>query len=126
MIDGETIALFGGNSSTGTQLLKVALDAGYNVKMLIPDPTEIELENENLTVLKGGLDDSELVEEVVYEAHYVVCLAAETLPKKEYKEGFMIEFVKLLYPIMNKANPNLFLYQVSFLRRKQHIASNSV
>lgn len=109
---GETIGLFGATGPTGKEFLKLALDAGYTVKALAPKPDEVKLENEKLVVIEGTFDNADAIDDVVCDADYVVCLAGETMTRKEYKEGFMLDFVKLLYPILKEYKPHLFLYQV--------------
>lgn len=114
-MSGETIGLFGATNNTGKEFLKLALDAGYIVTALTSELKDIQLENENLTIVKGAYDDVDAIQEVVQEADYVVCLAAETVARNQYQEGFMMEFVKLLYPIMKDSRPLVFLYQVSYV-----------
>lgn len=94
----ETIALFGATSPTGHHFLRLALDAGYRIRALIPPGASnsnnaaaaaattnastsgsVLLENEELYTVIGTVEDMAKVQEVVYSASYVVCMLTEAL-----------------------------------------------
>ena len=108
----ETIALFGGTGRTGSHVVKYALEKGYKVQMLARSPSKIEVKHANLTVIKGDLMDAGALEAVVHGASYVVSCVSGPYSSKTYPIDMMINFVKLLFPIMS-AEPSVkvFLYQ---------------
>ena len=113
----EIIALFGIHGATGSQFVKLALDAGYIVQALVPTKSVVSLQHSSLTLVEGTLDDGEKLAQVVHGATFVVSmLGSDTLPsKKEYPAGHLLDFCKALYPIMKESPTKLFLYQVSII-----------
>jgi len=74
----KTIAIVGGTGQTGKWALKGALQRGYKVKLLARNPdkvtkilstlfdeSEVEKHQENVTVIKGGIQDDEAVLELL-------------------------------------------------------------
>ena len=114
----ETIALFGGTGGTGSAFLKLALDAGYQVRALVRTPSKVSVGSNNehsLTVIQGSFDDTDKVEETIKGADYVVCMGG--IPPsyfKAYPTDVMLNFVKKLYGLFERQTsvPKLFLYQV--------------
>ncbi len=47
------IALFGATGFTGVSVLKLALEAGHEVKALVRNPAKVTMEHERLTLVKG-------------------------------------------------------------------------
>jgi hypothetical protein len=109
---GKIIALFGIEGGVGKQFVKLALSAGYHVQALSPVP--IDLEHEFLTVFEGdtAVDDM-VLEDVLRDSTYVVCLLSDTIVKKDYPEGLLFNFIERLYPLMKESPAQLFVYQVS-------------
>jgi putative NADH-flavin reductase len=52
----HTIAILGATGRTGSETLKLLLDAGNSVHVMARDPTKIT-PNDNLTVIKGDVTD---------------------------------------------------------------------
>lgn len=112
----EMIGLFGAHGATGQHFVKLALDAGYSIQALAPCAESVELQNEQLTVIEGSMDDVDKIEQVISGATFVVCMLGDTLPKRrEYKENCLLDFVKTLYPLMQESSVTLFLYQANSL-----------
>jgi nucleoside-diphosphate-sugar epimerase len=108
----ETIALFGGTGRTGSYLVTLALEQGYKVQMLARTPSKVETKHANLTVVQGGFSDKEALEKVVKGATYVISCAGGQATGKNYPKDLMLNFVQLLYPIMEaEASVKVFLYQ---------------
>ncbi|GKY95883.1 hypothetical protein MPSEU_000548900 [Mayamaea pseudoterrestris] len=109
----ETIALFGGTGRTGRHVLTCALEKGYKVRMLARSPDKVAPKTHaNLTVIKGDLTDAEALKEVVKGATYVICCVSGPHSNTKYPKDMMINFIKLLLPIMDaEASIKLFLYQ---------------
>ena len=109
----ETIALFGAHGATGKHFLKLALDAGYLIRALVPSAESVELKNEQITIIEGSIDNADKIEQTLIGATYVVCMLGDTLPRRrDYKENCLLDFIKVLYPLMKESCTRLFLYQV--------------
>jgi len=59
------IVLWGATGLTGKEILSQALDAGHKVKVIVRNPDMINVEYANLTVVKGDVLNTQLVEEVI-------------------------------------------------------------
>ena len=111
---GEIITLFGIDGPVGKHFVKLALSAGYHIQALSPTP--VELEHEYLTVYEGDLSVEEsILEELLRDSTYVVCLLSDATPRKEYPEGLLYDFIQRLYPLMKESPIRVFLYQVSLV-----------
>jgi hypothetical protein len=117
----NSIAVFGGQGTTGKHFLRLALDAGYHVRALVP-PTgnkqQLFDDQPAFTKLEGSLDDVKLIQKALEGVDYVVCLLNDTLPTKTkyYPKQFLAGFVRRLYPLMKQERSiKVFLYQVSCL-----------
>ena len=108
----ETLALFGGTGSTGSHVVKYALEKGYKVQMLARSPSKIQVKHVNLTVIQGDLTNAGALTSVVQGATYVVSCVGGPHSATKYPKDMMINFIKLLFPILS-AEPSvkLFLYQ---------------
>lgn len=112
----ETIALFGASSPTGHHFLRLALDAGYRVRALVKPGMKLDGEFEDLHTVVGTLDDTAILQEVVYSSTYVVCMLGET-PSTKHRDSLQ-NFVKTLYSIMIRQDePPIkgFLFQATSL-----------
>jgi hypothetical protein len=108
----ETIALFGGTGRTGRHVVTYALEKGYKVQMLARSPDKVEIKHENLTVIEGDLLNEEALKKVVNGATYVISCVGGPANTKTYPHNMMINFIKLLVPIMEAETLiKVFLYQ---------------
>ena len=119
-----TIALFGASSPTGHHFLRLALDAGYQVRALVTPGTTLEQDFDGVTVVNGSLQDADKVQEVVYGSTFVVCMlvGCETA-SPNYPKNTLLQFTKLLYPMMiRQDDPPIrgFLFQASSLASDGH------
>ena len=119
----KTIALFGANSKTGAHFLRLALDAGYEVRALLTDPAlREEAFSESLQWVEAATYfDMEACKEVVQDTNYVVCMLQEAiyideenLPAADVDLGKpLTSFLQKLYPIMmEEVSIQVFLFQV--------------
>jgi NmrA-like family len=147
--DHHTIALFGGTGKVGQAFLHRALDAGYQVRHFVTDPTSLDESNASpslgnddattdtragastnattllQTIVGSSLYDTEAIQTTLQGADFVVCLLNDTVTAKTYPStSFLAAFVKHLYPIMKQVpSIQLFLLQVRVERswvRDQH------
>lgn len=127
-VQADTIALFGAYGPTGHHFLRLALEAGYRVRALVTPGIKLDHHEQfgsHLYTVTGQLNDAAKVQEVVYGSAYVVCMVGETLlahqnpkKKKDYKKDTLLDFVKLLYPIMTRQDDPVisgFLFQATAL-----------
>jgi len=108
------IALFGATGGTGSAFLKIALDAGHTVKALARTPGKLKITSDALTLVEGTFSDADKIEEVVAGADHVVVMGG-SMSKAAYPEDMMLNFVKLLHPIMKNAGTKVFFYQAGAL-----------
>lgn len=59
------LLIIGGTGGTGKELIKQALEQGYNLTALVRNPEKVEITDPNLTVIKGNILDFDKVQEVV-------------------------------------------------------------
>ena len=120
------IALFGAFGPTGHHFLRLALDAGYQVRALVAPGTTLEHDFDGVTSVKGSLQDADKVQEVVYGSTFVVCMlvGCETMTASpDYPKNTLLQFTKLLYPMMTRQDDppiQVFLFQASSLASDGH------
>lgn len=68
------IALTGATGGTGKAFLKQALDAGYELKVLVRDPKKLDLSHSKLTIIKGDVLNPKDVHALVENTDLVVSL----------------------------------------------------
>ena len=110
-MEQTTIALIGATGRTGSEFLKLALEEGYCVKALVRTPSKVTIRNSRLQLIHGDLEDVDALETLADGSNYVVCMAAATLVDGVYPNEYMLHFVQRLYPILQKSQPKVFLYQ---------------
>lgn len=114
-----TIALFGATraNKTARSFVRMALDAGYHVRVLVQSTREFETyengETGQLRVVAGAMTNEDKIRRVLHKANYVVCMN-DTAPSELNSSINVSTFVDLLYPLM-KEEPSIrvFLFQVS-------------
>jgi len=98
-----TIALFGGNGKTGRPFLRLALDAGYRVRALLPPSTAaaassssgadhdgdsaLVADHPSLRVIYGDLDDEDQIRRVLRKSNFVVCMLNDTVASPSHNTG---------------------------------------
>ena len=123
-VDDSTIALFGAYGVTGHYFLKFALEAGYNVRVLLWPGIRLEdMEgNPKLTVVTGAYDDDQKVRRVIRKAAYVVCMlndcdnskAQNANGSSQQQQQSNYGFIQRLVPLLNEYRKcKVLLYQVS-------------
>lgn len=66
------LAIFGATGRTGQHLLRMALDQGHRVSVLVRDPAKIGIQSERLRVIQGKLDDPDCISQTVAGAQVVL------------------------------------------------------
>lgn len=59
------VLIIGGTGGTGHQLVKLALERGYVVTVLVRDPSRLDIQHPRLTVIQGDVLDEEAVEAAI-------------------------------------------------------------
>ena len=118
----NVIAVFGAYGVTGHYFLQQALEAGYQVRVLMLPGIALEdmQGNDNLTLITGTLDDENKIRRVVKNSSFVVCMltdcentlqAPPSAPSPPQAPTF--DFIKRLCPILEDVGLcRVFLYQV--------------
>ena len=124
----NVIAVFGAYGVTGHYFLQQALEAGYQVRVLMLPGIALEdmQGNDNLTLITGTLDDENKIRRVVKNSSFVVCMltdcentlqAPPSAPSPPQATTF--DFVKRLCPILEDVGLcRVLLYQVCLIREK--------
>lgn len=116
------IAVFGAYGSTGKHFVRLAVDAGYHVRALIPpDRRSDSLDQANVTLVHGAIDDEKSLKRTLHGTDFVVALLADTLTAKQYSKqaNFLENFVGKLYSVMQtEPQIKVFLYQVCNILRR--------
>jgi putative NADH-flavin reductase len=96
------LLLIGASRGVGFELLQQALQAGHGVTLIARNPDSLKLQHENLTVIKGGILDKEVIERSV-NGQDAVCITIGTKPTFKpvsvYSEG-----TKTVIEAMNKSS----------------------
>jgi putative NADH-flavin reductase len=66
------ITVFGGTGKTGKHVVEQALAAGHQVTVLVRNPAKVTIQNPNLRVVQGELEDTAKVLEAVSGADVVI------------------------------------------------------
>lgn len=89
------IVLWGASGLTGREILNQALNDGHEVKAVARNPEQIEVENTNLTVVRGDVLNPQSVQETVAGGEVVISalgsgasFAKARKPTTLYSEGF--------------------------------------
>ncbi|MEM9886348.1 MAG: SDR family oxidoreductase [Bacteroidota bacterium] len=80
----KRIALLGASGQTGSEFLKKALAAGYQVKALVRTPAKVEAKHENLNILQGDVLILADVEQLVKDTDMVVSLFGHVKDSPEH------------------------------------------
>lgn len=125
----KTIALFGAETKTGNEFLRMALDAGYAVRAMSLPHVPSQSDYAGLEWIRANsLYDKEAVELVIQDADFVVCMVnaesateiddEERCPKPKSATAVdaskpVTSFIDILYPLMKmEKSVQVFLFQV--------------
>ena len=59
------ITVFGATGKTGKEVVKQALELGYEIKAFVRNPDKMDISNDKLTLIKGDVTNQEEVEQAV-------------------------------------------------------------
>jgi putative NADH-flavin reductase len=84
------LLLIGATQGVGFELLQQALQSGHEVTLIARHPEQLKVNHENLTVIKGGILDRNVIEQAV-NGQDAVCITIGTKPTRKpvsvYSEG---------------------------------------
>lgn len=78
------LAIFGGTGKTGQHLVRQALDAGHQVTVLARDPSKLTVQNDNLRIVQGDIQEANRVSEAVEGADVVLSVLGPSSNKPEF------------------------------------------
>jgi len=79
------LTVFGASGRTGQHVLERALSAGYEVTVLVRDPSRVKLEHAGLKVQVGSLQDAAQVEEAISGSEAVISVLGPTANKPTFE-----------------------------------------
>lgn len=79
------IVIFGASGRTGQHVLEQALEAGYEVTILVRDPSKIKIQNAKLKILVGDVQNSSQVLEALTGAQAVISVLGSTQNKPVFE-----------------------------------------
>jgi putative NADH-flavin reductase len=79
------IVVFGASGRTGKQVVKQALENGYQVIAFARTPTKLDVNHENLTFIQGDVQQTDKVEEAVRGAEAVISVLGPTNNIPDYQ-----------------------------------------
>lgn len=97
----KKIIVFGATGGTGKEVVKQALEKGYEVTAVVRNPSRFDLQHQHLKIIKGDvLQTLTFEKEIAGKEAVVSCLGASsnTKPTTLYSEG-----IKNIISAMNKA-----------------------
>lgn len=68
------VIVFGATGGTGKQLVRQAIEAGYQVVACARNPSKLDIKSEHLTIVKGDLSNVALIENAISGADAVISL----------------------------------------------------
>jgi len=79
------LTIFGATGRTGQYLLEEALTAGYEVTILVRDPSKVKIKNSLLKILAGNIQNAAQVEQAVAACECVISVLGPTENKPIYE-----------------------------------------
>lgn len=110
-----TFLVFGGTGRTGKHFVSIALDAGHKVIALVRYPEKNDIQNPNLKLIQGSIQDYPSIDELLNGVDFVISMLGDAQLQK--LENVNTKFVKKLIPAMRSHNVKRFLYQAGGFSR---------
>ena len=93
-----TIALIGATARSGREIIRQALDQGYQVKGLARTPSKLGIDHENLALFQGDVRDQSSLEAMLDGDEVVVCMVGRSAPSDPFAEIGEVD----LYTVMGR------------------------
>lgn len=111
----HTFLVFGATGRTGKHFTSIVLNHGHKVVALVREPNKIDIQNPDLKLIKGSIDNIEAIDELLIGVDFVVSMLGDA--KLQKSENVNTEFVKKLIPAMQRQSVKRFLYQAGGFSR---------
>jgi putative NADH-flavin reductase len=72
------VAIFGATGKTGIEVVRHALEQGYEVTAFVRDPSKLDIEHDHLSVVQGDAEDADAVARAVESADAVISALGQT------------------------------------------------
>jgi len=102
------IVIFGASGKTGHQLLRQAMVKGYRITAFVRDPNKLQIENEQLRIICGNINDPEKVSEAIKGQQVVLSALGADSPFKY--DVVVVEGMKNIISGMESANVSRLIY----------------
>lgn len=110
-----TYLVFGATGRTGRHFVSIALNEGHKVIALVRNPEKVNVQNPNLTLIKGSVTDYQEIDTLLSGVDFVICMLGDAELQKSQNVNAM--FTKKLIPAMRRAGVKRFLYQAGGFTR---------
>lgn len=129
------LTIFGATGRVGSEILKLAIQDGHDVKVLVRNPEKLKVENPLLQVMTGNVLNADSVRAAISRSDAVISTVGtdgtNTLSKSIplILNAMKIENVKRIITIgtagilQARVNPDIYRYQSSESRRKSTLAA---
>jgi putative NADH-flavin reductase len=106
------LLILGATGKTGSELVKQALERGFEVTALVRSPHKIKIEDDRLTVVTGSPLDEEILNKIVTGNDAVL----SALGHPDLRESYLVtEAARTLITVMNTSNVKRFMILSSTL-----------
>jgi putative NADH-flavin reductase len=79
------LTIFGGTGRAGQYLVRQALEAGYDVTVLVRTPSKLNIRHPHLTIVQGDMQDAACVAETIAGADAVLSVLGPTDNQPDYR-----------------------------------------
>src|SRR5271163_2270434 len=106
------LLILGATGKTGSELVKQAVERGFEVTALVRSPHKVKIKDDRLTVVTGSPLDREILKRVVPGNDAVL----SALGHPDLKESYLVtEGARTLIPVMHTSNVRRFMILSSTL-----------
>ena len=86
----KKLIVFGATGKTGLQVVKQALDLGFEVTAIVSNPSSLNISNEHLNIIKGNVYDPATFEKYLSAQNIVISCLGQGYSRKSttvYSKG---------------------------------------
>jgi putative NADH-flavin reductase len=105
----HTFLVFGATGQTGRHFTSLALNDGHKVKAVVRNPAKMNINHENLEVVKGSIAEKLDLDALLNGVEYVVNMVGDAALQSQ--EKINTKFTRLLIPAMRRKGVKRLLYQ---------------
>jgi putative NADH-flavin reductase len=97
----KQITVFGATGRSGQIMTRLLLDKGYEVKVLVRDPSKLKIESHHLLIVQGSVQQKELIHKAIEGSEAVVSLLGHVKGSMPF---FQTEAMKNIIGVMTQEN----------------------